>query len=91
MDEMDTKRLFDELKSKPCLWDSSSEYYKERQMKKDGWHDICKILIFDWNEKSNGDKENMGTQYEIISTYLNLEKNQWHLFDNINTSKKLSI
>ena len=54
------ERLFDEIKSRSCLWDSSSEYYKDRQMNKDGWHDICKILNFDWNEKSNGDKRKYG-------------------------------
>lgn len=57
---IDTERLITEVRLRPALWDLSYDLYKDRDAKKSAWKEVCKELIPDFDEKSDGEKKDIG-------------------------------
>lgn len=41
----DTELLISTVEQKPCIWDTSSENYKNRDLKNNAWEEVAEIVI----------------------------------------------
>lgn len=44
----DTELLITAIEQKPCIWDTSSEDYKNRDAKIKAWDEVAEILLHDF-------------------------------------------
>lgn len=48
MDDLDTEQFIEEVKKRTAIWDSSSDDYKNRDLKKNQWAEVCMVLYPDF-------------------------------------------
>lgn len=60
MEEIDVELFIDEVKKRPALWDSTSDLYKNRQLKRDGWKEICEIFVSSLTEQPESKQREIG-------------------------------
>ena len=46
----DVATLIDLIESKPCLWDKTSDSYKDKIEKSKAWREICAFLEGDFSQ-----------------------------------------
>lgn len=54
------EQFIEEIRNRPSLWDSSSELYANRQLKKDNWSELCATFFPDFSEKDENEKAQIG-------------------------------
>lgn len=60
MEDFDVEIFIDEIKKRPSLWDSSSNEYKNRQLKRDGWKEICENVVPNFDKKDAKEHQEIG-------------------------------
>lgn len=48
MDDLDTEQFIEEVRKRTAIWDSSSDDYKNRDLKKNQWAEVCMVLYPDF-------------------------------------------
>lgn len=51
--ETNMERLIQLVEERNCIWDISSENYKDKHLKKEAWREICEELIIGFNDLDN--------------------------------------
>lgn len=51
--EVNIERLIELVQARNCIWDISSENYKDKNLKKEAWREICEELIIGFNDLDN--------------------------------------
>lgn len=51
--ETNIERLIQLVEERNCIWDISSENYKDKNLKKEAWREICEELIIGFNDLDN--------------------------------------
>lgn len=55
----DTEKFIIEIQNRPCIWDSSSNEYSDRNLKIKGWDEIVNIFK-EKDEMTNQEKKHLG-------------------------------
>lgn len=53
--QINIERLIELVQERTCIWDLSSEDYKDKNVKKEAWREICEELIIGFNDLDNKD------------------------------------
>jgi len=56
------------IESKPCLWDKTSDSYKDKIEKSKAWREICPFLEDDFHQM-DGKKQHAISKYTFINTF----------------------
>ena len=48
--EVNIEQLIELVEARNCIWDISSENYKDKNLKKEAWIDICQEMIIGFND-----------------------------------------
>lgn len=48
MEDLDTEQFIEEVRKRTAIWDSSSDDYKNRDLKKNQWAEVCMVLYPDF-------------------------------------------
>jgi len=64
----DVATLIELIESKPCLWDKTSDSYKDKIEKLKAWKEICAFLEGDFHQM-DGRKEHEISKYTFINTF----------------------
>ena len=51
--EPNIERLIELVQERTCIWDISSENYKDKNLKKGAWREICEELVIGFNDLDN--------------------------------------
>ena len=65
LETINNEDLISLFRERQCLWDLSSEEYKNRNLKKDSWKDVCQQL-FKKFEDMNDQEKNETCKYCIL-------------------------
>lgn len=60
VETMDIEQFIEEVGKRPALWDSSSNLYKDRVLKRDGWREVCQIIYPKFEEVDEKEQEQVG-------------------------------
>ena len=60
MDDLDVERLIDEVRKKKSIWDTSTEEYKNRNVKKIEWNELCTVFYPNFDELGAKERANIG-------------------------------
>jgi hypothetical protein len=66
MSEFDTEQFIVEVQRRPALWDSSTDDYSNRVIRKKSWNELCELFIPNFNSKTGPEKSAVG----MLSYYL---------------------
>lgn len=66
-DDLDLDFLISLVEARPVLWDKSKEDYKNKNLKTEGWKDVCLNIFPSFDSMDNKEKTKLG---EYIPTYL---------------------
>jgi hypothetical protein len=58
--EVDVERLISLVEERPVLWDETLDTYKDRNLTKPGWKEVCLELKNDFEDLSKKDKNEIG-------------------------------
>ncbi|KAG8304569.1 hypothetical protein J6590_090759 [Homalodisca vitripennis] len=64
MEGINTELLIDEVKKREAIWNSSSETYKDRVLKKNQWSQLCSIFCSNFEDQTP--KEKAATFYSVV-------------------------
>ncbi|CAH1987987.1 unnamed protein product [Acanthoscelides obtectus] len=67
MEHLDVELFIDAIEKRPSLWDSSSGDYKNRQLKRDDWKEVCEIVIQKFGEKDEKERQEIGKHFMLIT------------------------
>ncbi|KAG8317450.1 hypothetical protein J6590_026599 [Homalodisca vitripennis] len=56
MEGINTELLIDEVKKREAIWNSSSETYKDRVLKKNQWSQLCSIFCSNFEDQTPKEK-----------------------------------
>lgn len=73
MSDFDTELFIGEVQRRPALWDSSTDDYSNRVIKKNSWNELCELFIPNFNIKTGPEKSAAG----MLLYYLCLFKTLW--------------
>ncbi|XP_018564067.1 uncharacterized protein LOC108905601 [Anoplophora glabripennis] len=59
------EQFIEAVKRRPALWDSHSEDYKDRVMKKDGWLEVCQIMCPKFADKTEQERAQIGRDIQL--------------------------
>lgn len=59
----DTEVLISEIERRPCIWDPSTEDYKNKIQKTEAWVEVYTSLYPDYEEKTREEKQQIGRFY----------------------------
>lgn len=48
------------VKQLPCLWDLTSEEYRDRSKRRQGWSSVSRMLISDFDDKDEAERLSIG-------------------------------
>ncbi|CAH1984562.1 unnamed protein product [Acanthoscelides obtectus] len=65
MEHLDVELFIDAIEKRPSLWDSSSGDYKNRQLKRDDWKEVCEIVIQKFGEKDEKERQEIGREVQL--------------------------
>ena len=70
MDEMsskyDTVTLIELVESRPCLWDKTSEEFKDQQLESKLWLEVCSFLEPNFLQLDRKEQMEVGKYYKLI-------------------------
>lgn len=64
--DVDTELLISEVEKRQCLWDPSCEEYKNRDIRSKSWHDICEILLENFEEMDSNTRRKWGEYIHYV-------------------------
>ena len=64
--EVNIKQLIELVEERNCIWDISAENYKDKNLKKEAWTEICEELIMGFNDLDNKEKITKGKELSFI-------------------------
>ena len=64
----DVATLIEPIENKPCLWDKTSDSYKDKIENSKAWREICAFLDGDFHQM-DGKKQHEISKYNFISTF----------------------
>lgn len=64
----DTELLISAIEQKPCIWDTSCEDYKNRDIKNKAWEDIAQLLLQDVSDGEQQETSKCNTLFYIHLT-----------------------
>ena len=64
----DVATLIELIESKPCLWDKTSDSYKDKIEKSKAWREICAVLEGEFHQ-IDGKKQHEISKYIFINTF----------------------
>lgn len=67
MEDLDTEQFIEEVRKRTAIWDSSSDDYKNRDLKKNQWAEVCMVLYPDFLGLDANDR--MRTVMELQSKW----------------------
>jgi hypothetical protein len=56
MEGLNTEMFIDEVKKREAIWNSSSETYKDRILKKNQWSELCSLFCPNFDEQTPKEK-----------------------------------
>lgn len=56
MEEKNTELLIDEVKKREAIWNTSSETYKNRILKKNQWSELCSMFSTNFEDQTPKEK-----------------------------------
>jgi hypothetical protein len=62
----DILTLIELVESSPCLWDKTSEKFKERELKSKLWLEVCYFLEPDFQQLDRKEQIKVGKCYKLI-------------------------
>ncbi|XP_028136291.1 uncharacterized protein LOC114331031 [Diabrotica virgifera virgifera] len=65
MDNLDLELFIGEIEKRPSLWDSSSDDYKNRQLKGNDWKEVCENIIDNFNEKDDLEQQAISKAVQV--------------------------
>nr|CAD7579283.1 unnamed protein product [Timema californicum] len=65
MADINTEQFIDEVRKRPSIWDSSSEDYKNKHVRRNMWAEVCEVLFPGYNKMGNIEKVNIGKDMRI--------------------------
>lgn len=71
MSTIDSEILITLVEARPVLWDKSLESYKDRNMTRNGWNEVCIALNSEFEELEEKEKNAYGKYCRIYSCYHN--------------------
>nr|CAH7768307.1 unnamed protein product [Callosobruchus chinensis] len=66
--KVDTELLICAIEEKKCIWDVSSEDYKNRDMKSKAFMDVAAVVVQNFEELNEKEKEEASKKLETIRT-----------------------
>lgn len=64
--KVDTELLICAIEEKKCIWDVSSEEYKNRDMKSKAFIDVAAVVVQNFEDLNEKEKEEAGRKLETI-------------------------
>ena len=64
----DVATLIELIESKSCLWDKTSDSYKDKTEKSKAWREICAFSEGDFHQ-TDGKKQHEISKYTFINTF----------------------
>lgn len=77
MDDLDTEQFIEEVKKRTAIWDSSSDDYKNRDLKKNQWAEVCMVLYPDFLGLDANDRLRTGTWTDPLNQRSSKEVQVW--------------
>ena len=62
----DTVTLIELVESRPCLWDKTSEEFKDRELKSKLWFEVCSFLEPNLLQLDRKEQMKVGKYYKLI-------------------------
>jgi hypothetical protein len=69
MNDLDTERFIDEVKKRKAIWDTSSEGYKNINLKKSQWMEVCVVFYPDFEGLDAKEKANIG-KFKLLLLFI---------------------
>nr|CAH7739139.1 unnamed protein product [Callosobruchus chinensis] len=66
--KVDTELLICAIEDKKCIWDVSSEDYKNRDMESKAFMDVTAVVVQNFEEVNEKEREEAGKKLETIRT-----------------------
>jgi hypothetical protein len=62
----DTATLIELAESRPCLWDKTSEEFKDRELKRKLWLEVCSFLEPYFLQSDRKEQMKVGKYYKLV-------------------------
>lgn len=61
--DLDVELFIEEINKLPAIWDSASEEYRDKYMKRAAWVTLCETFCENFNDKSDKEKNDIGNTF----------------------------
>ena len=82
--EIDVKRFICYVQEKPMLWDKTLEDYKDRNLTKKCWQEVCEKLNPEFENVDDRKKEEFGRSYFIFKLIYNIKYTAFYKVQGVN-------
>lgn len=69
-ENIDCDLLISLVEERPVLWDKTIDDFKNKNLKTEGWKDVCRNIFHDFDDKNDKEKTRLGKL--IFISYIKL-------------------